>query len=824
MLQDLRAAFRLLRTAPGFTAAALVTLALGIGANAAIFSVVDGVLLRPAPVADLDSLVLVWETDRNTGTTREPASVPDFLDFAQRSRTLRQLTAIMGREMNASHAGGEPERLAALAVSHDFLGMLGIEPLAGRHVSADEDRAAGPRVVLISESLWSRSYHRSPDVVGRVLRLDEVPHTIVGVVPDVSDFGVLQVLSAAAYSRGFADGGGRTEVDVWLPLQPDPRTLPRETHPIFMIGRLARGASVASAQQELASVAAELERTHRENAGRGVFVEPMSRVVFGAARPALYVLLGAVLLVLLVSCVNVANLLLARGTTRVREVAVRAALGAGSGRLARQFLLENLVLTGLAAAAGIALAVAGLRVLLAIAPAGVPRLSSVSLDLRVLGATLSVSVVVALVFGLLPTWQARRLDLQDALRGGTGSRGTGLREHVRLRSVLVVAQLALAVVLVVGAGLLARSFWQLLQVDAGFQAAGVLKAEYRLPETRYPVDFRRWPDFAEMHAFTAALTERVSVLPGVRSVAIAGNHPLDPGFTNSFAVVGRESEAADWPEISVRRVTPTYFATVGLRLQRGRLPSETDSTRAAPVLVINETAARRFFGDTDPIGARVRLWGAARTIVGIVGNERFQGLTEAPPIAVYLPLAQAPSANGAGVLLVRGDGDVLALAPQVRRAIRAIDRELAVFGVEPLVETRARSVGRQRFTMLLIAVFAALALGLAGVGVHGVLSYAVAQRTREIGIRVALGARPARVLRLVLGQGLRLAAWGIALGLGGALAFSRVLRSLLFGVTPDDPLTMVSVAGVLGAVALVAAYVPARRALRVNPAVALRSE
>jgi putative ABC transport system permease protein len=825
LVQDLRYALRLHASDPGFAAVAIFTLALGIGANTAIFSVVDGVLLRRAPVADLDRLAMVWETDRNSGTTREPASVPDYLDFKERSRTFETLGGLIAAELNLTPASGEPVRLAGLRVSHDLLPMLGLDPIVGRHFTRDEDRANGPHVALISESLWERSLGGDRGVVGSTIRLNERPYTIVGVVPDAADFGVLQILTRAAYSRSFADRGTRVRVDVWAPLQPNPESSPRETHPLFVLGRLAPSATHAAAQQEMTAITADLERAYRAaNDGRGAFIEPMREVVFGPVRPALLVLLGAVGLVLLVACVNVANLLLARGAARGREIAVRMALGASAGRLARQLLTETVVLTLVAAAAGVGLAVAGLRALLAIAPSDVPRLSAVALDLRVLAVTLGVSIAVGLAFGIVPLMQAWRVDPQTALKGDIGRAGSAGRGRSRLRGALVVAELSLAVVLLAGAGLLIKSFWRLQQVDAGFTANGVLKAEYQLPGSRYPVNFRRWPDFKEMHAFTDRLLRRAAALPGADASAIAGNHPLDHGFTNSFVVVGREAEARGWPEISLRRVTPGYFRTVGLRLVRGRLLRDSDTTTAATVALINEAAAHRFFPTADPIGARIAFWGAARTIVGVVANEKFHGLAEAPPLAAYVPLAQAPSANGAGVLLLRTDGDPAALASAARAAIRDVDPALAVFAVEPLVDTVARSVGERRFTMLLLGLFAAIALALAAIGVHGVLSYGVAQRTREIGIRMALGARPARVLRLVVGEGVLLATAGIAVGLAGALALTRLLANLLFGVTPTDPATLAAAVLLLASIAAVASYLPARRALRVDPAVALRAE
>jgi predicted permease len=726
--------------------------------------------------------------------------------------------------VNFSASGVDPIQVAGLQISHDMLGMLGIAPIAGREFTPDDDAARGPAVALISESLWRSTFAGSLTAVGQSIRIDDRPHEIVGVVPDTSDFGVLQILAAAAYGRGFAARGERTRVDVWLPLQADPEALPRSTHPMFMLGRLAPGSTVAAAQGELAGIAADLERTYPENKARSINVEPLAQIVFGKVRPMLFVLLGAVGLVLLVACVNVAGLLVARGAARAREVAVRRALGATQGQLLRQFLAESLVLTLVAAAAGVALAHLGVRALVGLAPADVPRLALVSIDLPILAVTLGVSVVVAMVFGFIPTLQARTIDVQSTLKNDGGMRGATGSGPSRVRGALVVAELALAVMLLVGAGLLIRSFLNLESVETGFDAQGVLKAEYKLPGTRYPVNFRLWPNFQEQHAFTQAVFARAAGLPGVVSAAVAGNHPLDPGYTNSFFVVGRRDEARTWPEISVRRVTPGYFRTVGLPLVRGRLFADQDATDAAPVCLVNEASAARFFAGRDPIGAQIMLYGAARTIVGVVADERFHGLGEAAPIAMYLPLAQAPSADGAGVLMVRTEGDPNALASAVRGVIRERDPSLAVFGVEPLEATVSRSISERRFAMLLLGLFAATALALGAVGIHGVLSYEVSRRRREIGIRMALGAKPDGILRLIVGQGARFTAMSIVLGGLGAFALARFLSALLFGVGAWDPATLVAVAIVMSAAALAATAIPAWRAAHTDPAVALKGE
>ncbi len=641
----------------------------------------------------------------------------------------------------------------------------------------------------------------------------------MGVVPDATEFGTLQVLSAAAYGRAFADRGERVPVDVWLPLQADPRALPRSTHPIFMLGRLAPGETPDAAEGELAPIASDLERTYPENAGRGVNIESLDAVVLGPVRPVLYLLLCAVALVLLVACVNVASLLLARASARAHEIAVRAALGAGRGRLARQFLVETMLLSLAAAVVGVGGAALFLRALIGLAPADIPRIRSAGLDLRVLAVTLVVTASIGALFALIPTLQSPRRGLPETLHAG-GARATPGRGLRRARGTFVVAELALTVMLLAGAGLLIRSFWNLLDVNPGFRTAGILKAEYQLPPARYPVDTKGWPTSEPQRAFTRELLARVSSMPGVVSAAAAGNHPLDPGFTNSFFVVGREAEGRNWPEISMRRVTPGYFATMGVAVARGRIFEDRDAT---PVCLVNEAAARQFFAGRDPTAAQLRFWGVNWAVLGVVADEKFKGLGGQDPPAVYVPLRDVPSFDGTGVLLVRTAGDAVALAPAVRAAIHAIDPQLAVFGLEPLDRTLFRSVSERRFAMLLVTLFGGVALLLAAVGVYGVLSYDVAQRRREIGIRLALGARPAEILGLIVGEGAMMTAAALAAGLAGALALTRFLSTLLFGVGPHDPATLALAAAVLALVALVATAWPAWRASRVDPVSVLKA-
>ena len=822
--KDIRYAFRLLRRTPGFTTAALLTLALGVGMTTAIFSVVQAVLLRPVPFPEPERLLLMWETDRNSGTTREPASIPDFVDYRQMSRQVDRVGAFTSYDVNLVPDVGDPRRLSVLGATTDLVQLLGVTTVAGRLFNADEDRPGGPAVAVISDRLWEQLFARAPSAIGAQIRLNGVQQTIVGVVSPTADFGVLQILSAADYARGFADRDPRTRVEVWLPLRADPTREPRGgNHSFLMIGRLAAGATASSAHDEMVRLAAEMERRFPDdNAGRGAFVERLDDVVFGRTRTALTVLMGAVSLVLLMSCVNVANLLLARGTARAREVAVRTALGAELPRLARQFLVENVMLAGGAALLGVPLAYGLLRALMIVAPANIPRLTSVGVDNEVLLVALGVSVTIGLIFGLLPVLQARRLELQTALRAEDTRGATSGRDGRVVRSTLVVVEVALAVVLLTGAGLLIRSFWNLNRTDPGFDVTGVLKVEFQASPVRYGIAPPSAPHFPAYNGFIQGLLERVSRVPGVDSVALAANHPLDTGFTQSFFVVGREAEAEDWPELSVRHVSPSYFDTLRVPLVRGRLFRDADTSSSDRVLLINRATADRFFGTRDPLGQRIGFWGQQWTIVGIVGNERFHGVAKAAPIGAYAPLTQTRMLSLA--LAVRTTIDPVLVAPDVRAAIRDIDPQLPVFGMEPLEETLSNTLGEQRFMMLLLGLFAALALALAAVGVHGVLAYLVAQRTREIGVRMALGATAGGVTQLVVTQGMRLVAMGLAVGFAMALALGRSLSALLYGVTSTDLTTLAAVVVVLGAVAGMSIWLPARRAVHIDPLMALRQE
>ncbi|HEY7505024.1 MAG TPA: ABC transporter permease [Gemmatimonadales bacterium] len=804
LVSDLRFAVRSLRQRRGISLAVIATLGLGIGATSALFSVVYAVLLRPLPVADPERVVMVYQQDRITGTVREPSSVPDYYDLAARARSFETLGAFTSGPVTIGAKGVEPASVNATRVTHGLLRLLGTPPRLGRDFTVADDAPDGPKVVVLSDALWRSRFLADPGAVGRSVRLDDGLYTVVGVAPPGVEL------------PGIA-------TDLWVPLQHGPASTPRTLHNVLVVGRLARGTSAASAGREVGRIGAQLEAEYPEsNRGRGMAVETLTEVAVGGVRPALLLLLGAVTLLLLVACVNVASLLLAQSWGRAREFALRRTLGASTGRLARQFLLESLLLTGTAAVLGVLLTGWGLDLLIRLAPADLPRLSEVKAGNPVLVAALGLSVLTGVGFGLLPLAQAWRLDLHAALQGEGGRTASSGPARRRLRDALVVGEIALSALLVIGAGLLVRSLYNLRVVDPGFRSEQVMKLQFRLPASRYPQSFADYPDWNAIIGLHRGILERTSELPGVRSAALAGYHPLDPGFTNSFVIEGRESEFAQQPEIPVRPVSPGYFATLGIPLRRGRMLDARDVVGSPDVLLINQAAARRFFAGREPIGQRLAFWGRSRTIVGIVADEHFRGVAEDAPPAVYPPIAQVPVASAS--LLVRAEGDLTGLVPAIREVVWSLDPQVALSDIEPLSHTLAASLARPRFTTLLLGGFAALGVVLACVGIHGVLSYAVTQRTRELGIRLALGAPRRRVLGQIVGQSLALTLVGIGIGLAGGLGLTRLLRSLLFGVAPTDPAVFAATAVSLAAVGIAASCLPARRASRVDPMIALRSE
>lgn len=802
LLQDLRYAARTLAKNPGFAAAAALTLALGVGANTAIFSVVNGVLLRPLPFAEPERLMIVWETDPHNQSFREGASVPDFFDWKHQSRRFERLAASTAAERNLTGPGKEPERLEIAAVSHDLFALLKIEPSLGRAFRPEEDEPGGARVAILSHGIWQSRYGGAPEALGQIITLDGRDHEIVGVMP--THFGF------------------PADAPLWVPLASATETFRevRGVHNLTVLGRLKRGATREAAQAEMAAIAAGLEKQYPEdNRGRGAAVESLHEAIVGRVRPALLTLLGAVGLVLLIACANVASLMLARASTRSREIAIRTSLGASRFRLVRQLLTESVLLALIGGAVGLAAAFWGLEALLALSPANLPRSDSIGIDLAVLGFSFALSVVVGVVSGLVPAIQSSSAALSETLNASS------LRAGVRggTRGSLVVAEVAMAVVLAVGAGLLIKSFSRLRQVDPGFRTENLLTLRITLPESKYPTpprsEYPRWPKAV---SFYERLLERSSAVPGVISAAVALNHPLASGWTSQIEIVGRPEPPGARDEVRMRPVSPGYFQTIGVPVLKGRAPGERDRQGTPLIVAINEAMARKYFPGEDAIGRSVRFWGEPREIVGVVRDVRFRGLGRDVDPAIYPALSQMPMSEFS--LVVKTRVPPLSVLPALRTAVRSIDSDLALFDVATLEQLLSESVGAPRFHMVLLTAFGALALLLAAVGIYGLLSYSVAQRTREIGIRSALGARRADLLRLVVGEGLARSLLGLLLGLVGAFVLTRFLAGLLFQVGTRDPYIFASVVATLLGVAFLASYLPARRAAKMDPMLALRNE
>ena len=801
--QDLVYALRRLRQAPGFTLVAIATLALGIGANSAIFSMVNAVLLRPLPFEEPDRLVMVaqvWE-GRNTGVY----SPQNFLDMQATAQSFESLAALDGGGVTLT-GRGTPVRLEGAEVGAPFFGVLRVVPALGRAFLPGENEPGHNKVAVLGHRLWQDRFGADPAIVGQSVQLNRESYAVVGVAP-----------AGFAYPEG---------AEIWTPMAYDTqfRSKSRGAWYLTVVGRLKPGVTVAHAREEVGTIAARLAAQYKDvNEGVGATARSLHEATVGDSRTALLVLLGAVGLVLLIACVNVANLLLARAAARESELAVRAALGAGRGRLFRQLLTESLLLALLGGAAGVLLASVSVDALLGLQPAGVRRLGEVRVDRTVVAFAAGLSVLTGILFGSAPALQLMRRATAQSLREGGRGLLTG-RGH-RLRGGLVVGQIALAMMLLAGAGLLIRSFVQLRRVDPGFSAPRALTFRIALPESVYKDDEPRV-------AFFDDLIGRLAALPGVRSAGAVMGLPLSGvRFNLSFEVAGRPKlPLAQQPSMEVRVASPGYFAAMGIPVLRGRGFERGDRAGSPQVVVLSQTAVRRFFAGEDPLGKSITVgWGrgegkprAGGEVVGIVGDVKEAGLAEEKPPEIYLPYAQMP-VSSMDVLLRTAVGP-LSLAPAAATVVHGLDPELPVARLRTLDDIVARSISEPRFYMVLLGAFAGTALFLAALGIFGVMSYAVVQRSREIGIRVALGADPARLRRMVLGQALVLAVAGVGLGLLGSLGLSRAIAGLLFDLSPTDPGTLAGVALVLTAVALLASYLPARRATRVDPLIALRSE
>ncbi len=801
--RDVRLAVRTMSRSSGFTATVVVTLALAIGATTAIFGVLEAVALRALPFPDAHRLAIVWQNDRATGTVREAASTSDYYDYLDRSRTFEDLAIFSTSTAVLSRDDAPALQLSAVLASQNIFSLLGVEPRLGRGFTEEEDQPDGPLAVLLAEAAWIDLYGGDPGIVGRTIIVDDEAHEVVGVLPD-------EVEALAG------------EADVWLPIQQSRAIATRPQNRGRVGGRNGQGLAMEAAQAEMTAIMADLEVEFADdNANRGAFVEPLADVGRGEARTTLWVLFAAVLAVLAIACVNVANLLLARGAGRMKELAVLTAVGAGAADVRRRFFVEALLTTSLASLLGVGLAVVGNRLLFELAPAQLQALGQPELNLPVLTFVLGVTVVICVGFGLLPSLQARKLDLQAELKDGrtTGGRAAGLA----LRRGLVAAQLALAVSLLLGATLLIGTVRNLQGVDPGFQAEQVVRADFALPAGRYPEDMSRYPDWPEINGLIAGVEEAVEAVAGVRSASIVFNHPLDRGFTNSFQVEGRPYDPTQG-EMSTRLVTPSYFQTVSLALIEGRTLQDTDRVGEPGVLVLNQEAATRYFPEGDAVGSRIGFWGQFREVVGVVANERVHGLTADPPPAMYVSMYQSPPRGGRITLMARTEVPPLSVAEALRAAVHTVDSEVPVFNVTTMEETLAEAMGRERFATMVLVVFAGVAVFLAVLGVHGVLAYLVAQRGHEVGVRMALGATRNDVVRMVLRQGATMTLLGIVVGCLVFLAGAGLLQTLLYGVNVTSPGIYVGVALALGVAAMAGSALPAVRAASIDPVKSLRAE
>jgi putative ABC transport system permease protein len=803
--QDVRYALRRLYKTPAFTVIAVITLALGIGANSAIFSVVNGVLLQPLPYTEADRLVGVYHVSDGH---RAVMSGPNFVDAAMHATTLEN-AAVSRRDRVILTGEGEPVRLEAAEVSASLFNVLRVGAIRGRTFYADEDTPGKTNVIVLSHALWQQRFGGAEDVTGRRITIDGVPKEVIGVMP-----------------AGFSYPAGR---EAWLPIEYDENfvTKQRGAWQFNVVARLKPGVTPAQSAAEVASIARNLARQYPDaNANLEMTTVPLREAMVGDIRASVLVLFGAVGFVLLIACANVANLLLARAASRESEMAVRTALGAGRGRLIRQLLTECVILAVMGGALGLLVAVWGVAFLSGLEPQGIPRLDAVRVDGTVALFTVSLSVLTGLIFGVFPAIQSTR-GLAGALKeGGRGAVTT--RGGARLRGALVIAELALAVMLLVGAGLLMRSFVRLQAVDPGFHTEQALTFDLTLPDARYAED-------AQRVGFFDQLMPKLTALPGVRAAGTVMGLPLSGmQFNISFRIEGRPPvRPADEPSMEIRVASPEYFSTIGIPLKRGRVFTDRDTAGSPSVVLITESAARQFFPNEDPIGRTITLgWGkrdksgvrhaAGGQVVGVVGDVKDAGLSEPNPPQLYMPLGQWPVGSMSVVLKTATPPSSLAEA--VRAQVYAVDPNLPVSNVRTLDQIVSRSISQPRFYMLLLTLFAALALALAAIGIFGVLSYAVSQRTREIGIRMALGAEGRSVIALIVRQAMMLVAAGLSAGTIAAVFVAQTMTKMLFSVRPTDPATFAGVAVVLAAVALLASYLPARRATRVDPIVALRAE
>jgi len=807
--QDLRYGARMLMKNPGFTLIAALTLALGIGANTAIFSVVNGVLLRPLPYKDPQQLVMVFAPRRLEQEFN--ISSGGFTVLRDQKQVFEQVAAFLPMLDSASITGdGEPEFLGGVTVSANLFTLLGVEARYGRTFLPEEEKPGSDRVVVISHGLWQRRFGSDQKIVGRTIAIDNEPYTVVGVMPAGFQFPL----------DGMWTGWLPRAIDIYIPLVLTPDEINNQRKVLPVIARLKSQVGVEQAQAEMTVVAARIKRQYPDtNRDESIRLAPYHQQMVGRVRFALLVLLGAVGFVLLIACANVANLLLARAAGRRKEMAVRVALGAGRQRVIRQLLTENVLLGILSGLLALLVAFWGVDLLRTIIPENLPRVDEIGIDGRVFGFTMLISLAAGILFGLVPAFHTSRVDLNDALKDG--GRSSGGSSHNRLRNLLVVSEVALALALLTGAGLMLRSFIRLMSVDPGLDPRNVLTVDIRLSRGKY--------SRPQQAAFFQRLLEHLRVTPGIQAVGAVYPMPLS-GMEEDlwFDIEGQPPLArGEHRSAGPRGVSPGYFMAQGIQLLKGRVFTESDGGDTPPVVVINEALARRYWTNQDPIGRRISfdsrngqtVW---RQIVGVVKSVRHMALSEEPRSEVYIPFAQYPLAFM--TLVARTDGAPLGYVAAVRSQVQAVDKDQPISNPRTMEERLASTVSQRRFNLILLAIFACLALSLAGIGIYGVMSYLVAQRTHEIGVRMALGAQAGDVLRLVIRQGMALALTGVLIGLITAFGLTRLLRNLLFDLSATDPLTFFVTALLLALVALLACYLPARRATKVDPLVALRCD
>jgi putative ABC transport system permease protein len=801
--QDLRYGFRTLWRSRGFALIAILALALGIGANSAIFSVVNGVLLRPLPYPQPERLFIVWEKGRQLDEMS--IAYPNYSDWRAQNQSLENL-AIFRRESFNLTGNNEPEQLTGAQVSANLFATVGVKPIMGRDFLPEEDTPAGNPVTILSYGLWQRRFGADTKIIGKNLSLNGKDFTVIGVMPPRFSYP--------------------SRMELWVPIAPystNPNWTDRGNHPgIYGVARIKQGVSVEQANTELDTIAMRLEQTYpKSNSGNRVVLTPLLGYLVKEIKPALLLLLGAVGFLLLIACANVANLLLARATARQREIAVRAALGASRWRIIRQLLTESVMMALCGGGLGLVMAMWGTDLIISMVPEDMPRIHDVSVDGRVLAFMVAVSILTGIIFGLMPAIHASKPDLNEALKDGGRAGAASPRGH-RIRSGLVISEVALALVLLIGAGLLIKSFARLRAVNPGFNADNLLTFSVALPVAKYPEDPQRL-------IFYRQLLARLSALPGVSSVGVTSDLPFISGSQTSFNISGRPLlERNDRPLADYQNVNGDYFPAMGMTLLRGRAFNDQDVKDSARSVIIDEGFARRYWPNEDPIGKQLfegekDLPENRFTIVGVVNSIKLESLNSEPTrCQLYFSYTMFPQRRSS--LLVRASGDLAGLAAAIKHVVQEIDKDQPIYDLQTMNQILADSIAPQRLAAMLLTVFAALALLLAIVGIYGVMAYSVTQRTHEIGVRMALGAQTGDVLKMVIKQGMMLVSIGVAIGLAAAFALVRAMSSLLYGVSASDPSTYLTIAALLILVAMLANYIPARRAAKVDPMIALRCE